>query len=79
MIFSINSSNSRGWEVGVENMVTQKQLMRIWVHLLVECPSPTQLKKDFVFKLLGLNPGEMGSILVFSAFLVRLWRDHLYI
>lgn len=69
MIFSINSSNSKGWGVGVKNMVTQKQLMRIWVHLLVECPSPTKLKKDFVFKLLDLNPGEMGSILVFQPYL----------
>lgn len=55
----------------------QNQLMRIWLHLLVDFPSPTQPKKYLVFELLCLYPGEVGSILVVVFQPIRLWTHHL--
>lgn len=64
----------------VESMVTQNQLLRIWVYLLVDFPSPTQLKKYLMFKLLGLDPREVGLILVdvFQPFYNALDRSSLF-
>lgn len=55
----------------------QNQLMRIWLHLLVDFPSPTQPKNYLVFELLCLYPGEVGSILVVVFQPIRLWTGHL--